>query len=89
MPHVVCDGSFDYSEAVSLLRCLTVEEIKNGIFASTKYECGMHKMNRPHVIVFANFVWPFPWTSYLATSTSESIVDLSKTRPTMHWRVGS
>lgn len=32
-----------------------IEEIKNGCFASTKYECGMHLMNHPHVFVFANF----------------------------------
>jgi hypothetical protein len=32
-----------------------IEEIKNGVFASTKYECGMHVQNHPHVFVFANF----------------------------------
>lgn len=32
-----------------------IEEIKNGCFASTKYECGMHIQNHPHVLVFANF----------------------------------
>jgi len=32
-----------------------IEEIKNGIFASSKYESSMFKMNRPHVMVFANF----------------------------------
>jgi len=32
-----------------------IEEIKNGCFASTKYECGMHVMAHPHVFVFANF----------------------------------
>ena len=32
-----------------------IEEIKNGCFASTKYECGMHIMAHPHVFVFANF----------------------------------
>jgi len=31
-----------------------IEEIKNGCFASTKYESGMVVMNSPHVIVFAN-----------------------------------
>ena len=32
-----------------------IEEIKNGIFMSTKYECNMLIMNCPHVIIFANF----------------------------------
>ncbi len=32
-----------------------IEEIKNGIFMSTKYECKMTIMNCPHVIIFANF----------------------------------
>lgn len=32
-----------------------IEEVKNGCFASTKYECGMHLMAHPHVFVFANF----------------------------------
>ncbi|AXH76527.1 MAG: putative viral replication protein [Cressdnaviricota sp.] len=32
-----------------------IEEIKNGVFASTKYECSMVIMNHPHVVVFANF----------------------------------
>jgi len=31
-----------------------LEEIKNGIFFSTKYECGMHIFNPPHLVVFAN-----------------------------------
>lgn len=31
-----------------------IEEIKNGCFASTKYESGMVVMNSPHVLVFAN-----------------------------------
>lgn len=31
-----------------------IEEIKQGIFASQKYESGMHKQNWPHVFVFAN-----------------------------------
>lgn len=31
-----------------------MEQIKNGCFASTKYESGMVVMNSPHVIVFAN-----------------------------------
>ena len=32
-----------------------IEEIKNGIFASSKYESEMFMMNRPHVLVLANF----------------------------------
>ena len=32
-----------------------MEEIKGGIFANSKYETGMVKMNPPHMIVFANF----------------------------------
>lgn len=31
-----------------------IEEIKNGVFASQKYESGMCVMNRPHVVIFAN-----------------------------------
>lgn len=31
-----------------------IEEIKNGCFASTKYECEMVVMNSPHVLCFAN-----------------------------------
>jgi len=31
-----------------------LEEIKNGCFCSTKYECGMVVMDSPHVLVFAN-----------------------------------
>lgn len=32
-----------------------IEEIKNGVFASTKYECATVEMPHPHVFVFANF----------------------------------
>ena len=32
-----------------------IEEIKDGCFASTKYECEVVLMNHPHVVVFANF----------------------------------
>ena len=32
-----------------------MEEIKNGCFASTKYDCEMVVMNPPHMICFANF----------------------------------
>jgi len=32
-----------------------LEEVKNGCFLSTKYECGMVLMNHPHLLCFANF----------------------------------
>lgn len=32
-----------------------MEEVKNGCFASTKYECEMVLMNCPHMLCFANF----------------------------------
>lgn len=32
-----------------------LEQIKNGIMASSKYESGMVKMNYPHILVLANF----------------------------------
>lgn len=32
-----------------------VEEIKDGVFCSTKYECKMVVMNSPHILCFANF----------------------------------
>jgi hypothetical protein len=31
-----------------------IESIKNGVFFNTKYESGMLRFNRPHVLVFAN-----------------------------------
>lgn len=31
-----------------------IEEIKNGCFASSKYESGMVLMNSPHILIFAN-----------------------------------
>jgi len=33
-----------------------IEEIKNGIFMNTKYECKMVVYNSPHIIIFANFM---------------------------------
>lgn len=33
-----------------------IEEIKNGLFASSKYECEMVVMNSPFVLCFANFL---------------------------------
>lgn len=35
-----------------------IEEIKNGCFASTKYDCEMVLMNSPHIFIFANEA---PW----------------------------
>lgn len=32
-----------------------IEEIKDGVFASTKYECSTVLMNPPHLLIFANF----------------------------------
>lgn len=32
-----------------------IEEIKDGVFASTKYECSTVLMNPPHLFIFANF----------------------------------
>lgn len=32
-----------------------IEEVKNGLFASTKYECEMVEMPYPHVVVMCNF----------------------------------
>jgi len=36
-----------------------LEKIKDGCFASTKYECGMVLMNSPHIICFANEPPPY------------------------------
>jgi hypothetical protein len=38
----------------------TLELIKDGLFASSKYESDMHISNSPHVFVFANFEPIFP-----------------------------
>lgn len=32
-----------------------IEEVKNGCFHSSKYECDMVLMNSPHIVIFANF----------------------------------
>lgn len=32
-----------------------IEEVKNGIFYNTKYECKMVMFDNPHVIIFANY----------------------------------
>ena len=39
---------------VGFLNYAGLEEIKNGCFCNTKYECDMVVMNSPHVLVFAN-----------------------------------
>jgi len=36
-----------------------IEEIKNGCFASSKYECDMILMNSPHILCFANEIPEF------------------------------
>ena len=36
-----------------------IEEIKNGCFASSKYECEMVLMNSPHILCFANEIPEF------------------------------
>ncbi len=41
-----------------------IEEIKNGLFVSTKYECGMVVMNPPMIIIFANFEPDYEKLSY-------------------------
>jgi hypothetical protein len=33
----------------------TIEQLKNGIFFSGKYEASTHVINSPHVICFANY----------------------------------
>lgn len=33
-----------------------IEEIKNGIFMSSKFECEMVRYNPPHVVIFSNFL---------------------------------
>lgn len=47
---------FDYTRSVEgYVSYQGLEEIKNGIFMNSKYECNMCIFNCPHVIVFANF----------------------------------
>jgi len=40
--------------SISYISYQGIEEVKNGCFASTKYECSMVIMNSPHILVFAN-----------------------------------
>lgn len=49
---VICNFVRSMEEFVSYQ---ALEEVKNGIFFSPKYESGMVMYNSPHVIVFANF----------------------------------
>lgn len=44
----------DVPRSVEHISYTGIEEIKNGIFFSSKYESGMVKMNFPHFIVLAN-----------------------------------
>lgn len=44
----------DIPRSVEHISYTGIEEIKNGVFASSKYESGMVKMNYPHFIVLAN-----------------------------------
>lgn len=47
---------FDYTRSIeNYVSYQGIEEIKNGIFMNTKYECEMVMFNSPHVFVFANF----------------------------------
>ena len=41
-----CNGGFVSYQAI--------ESIKNGIMVSTKYESGMVRFNKPHLLIFAN-----------------------------------
>jgi len=41
--------------ARSYIDYCALEEIKNGVFCSSKYESKMYVMNPPHIICFANF----------------------------------
>lgn len=46
----------DYTRSVeNFVSYQGLEEIKNGIFYNTKYECGMVVFDYPHVIVLSNF----------------------------------
>lgn len=51
-PKIVC---FDIPLSGAQPDFAGLEQIKNGIMASSKYESGMVKMNYPHILVLANF----------------------------------
>ena len=59
-----------------------IEEVKNAVFASPKYESKMYVGNRPHVIIFANFP---PDTSSSARMSVDryNIVNISNTPDTL------
>lgn len=44
----------DYPRSSIGFNYKAIEEIKNGIFFSTKYESGMHIFNSPHIVIFSN-----------------------------------
>lgn len=47
---------FDLTRSTELyVSYQAIEEIKNGIFLNTKYECKQHIFNSPWILVFANF----------------------------------
>lgn len=47
---------FDYTRSIeNYVSYQGLEEIKNGIFMNTKYECEMITFNSPHIVVLANF----------------------------------
>ncbi len=45
---------FDLARSINKISYMAIEEVKNGLFFSGKYEGGMCLFNSPHVIVFAN-----------------------------------
>lgn len=48
---------FDYvRDARDYVGYGVIEQLKNGILMSTKYESGMKRFDKPHVLVFANFM---------------------------------
>jgi len=48
---------FDYTRSQDdKVSYQAIEEVKNGLFYNTKYECMMCSYNSPHVIIFANFM---------------------------------
>lgn len=47
---------FDYvRDSKDYVNYGVIEQLKNGILMSTKYESGMKRFSKPHVVVFANF----------------------------------
>lgn len=64
-----------------------LEAVKDGLFASSKFECGMCCFNSPHVFVFANC----PPRSSALSGYKWEVVDLSNSfaRPGKHLTYGS